>query len=61
VRGSFYPFPRGALHGKPAILPKPPWFITNREADEVMRKLTYFHGKPSPLKLPSIFLSALRG
>jgi aldehyde dehydrogenase (NAD(P)+) len=61
VRAPFYPFPRGALHGKAAILPKPPWFVTNKRADEVMRKLTAFEASPSPLKLPSIFFSALRG
>jgi aldehyde dehydrogenase (NAD(P)+) len=61
VRAPFYPFPRGAGHGQAAILPKPPWFVTNREAHQVMRKLTYFEGSPSALRLPSIFFSALRG
>ena len=61
VRAPFYPFPRGLSHGQPAILPKPPWFITNRRAHEVTRQLTYFEADPSPLKLPGIFLSALRG
>lgn len=61
VRAPFYPFPRGLGHGQTAILPKPPWFITNKRAHEVTRQLTYFEGNPSPLKLPGIFLSALRG
>jgi aldehyde dehydrogenase (NAD(P)+) len=61
VRAPFYPFPRGALHGSAAILPKPPWFVTNKRADETMRKLTDFEAAPSPLKLPGIFMSALRG
>jgi aldehyde dehydrogenase (NAD(P)+) len=61
VRAPFYPFPRGVGHGQAAILPKPPWFVTNREADQVMRKLTYFEGRPSALRLPGIFVSALRG
>jgi aldehyde dehydrogenase (NAD(P)+) len=61
VRAPFYPFPRGLGHGQAAILPKPPWFITNHQAHQVTRKLTYFEAEPSPLKLPSIFLSALRG
>lgn len=61
VRGSFYPFPRGLAHGRFAILPKPPWFVTNKEAHKVMRKLTYFEARPSPFKLPGIFASALRG
>jgi aldehyde dehydrogenase (NAD(P)+) len=61
VRAPFYPFPRGAAHLQPAILPKPPWFITNKRAHEVTRQLTYFEADPSPLKLPGIFYSALRG
>ncbi len=61
VRAPFYPFPRGVAHGHPAILPKPPWFVTNKQADAVARKLTYFEQNPSPLRLPSIFASALRG
>lgn len=61
VRAPFYPFPRGLAHGQAAILPKPPWFITNKRAHEVTRKLTFFEAAPSPLKLPSIFISALRG
>ncbi len=61
VRAPFYPFPRGLSHGQPAILPKPPWFITNKRAHEVTRQLTYFEADPSPLKLPGIFFSALRG
>jgi aldehyde dehydrogenase (NAD(P)+) len=61
VRAPFYPFPRGVAHGQAAILPKPPWFITNKRAHEVTRKLTFFEAAPSPLKLPGIFVSALRG
>jgi aldehyde dehydrogenase (NAD(P)+) len=61
VRAPFYPFPRGLAHGSAALLPKPPWFVTNKEAHEVMRKLTNFEANPSPLKLPGIFASALRG
>ena len=61
VRAPFYPFPRGVAHAQAAILPKPPWFITNKRAHEVTRKLTFFEAAPSPLKLPGIFVSALRG
>ncbi len=61
VRAPFYPFPRGLRHGQFALLPKPPWFITNRQAHQVTRKLTYFEADPSPFKLPGIFFSALRG
>ncbi|MDB4966307.1 MAG: Aldehyde dehydrogenase [Myxococcales bacterium] len=61
IRAPFYPFPRGVAHGQAAILPKPPWFITNKRAHETTRKLTFFEAAPSPLKLPSIFMSALLG
>ena len=61
VRQAFYPAPRGMLHGSFAILPKPPWFITNTMAAEVGRKLVEFEREPSAAKLPSIFFSALRG
>ena len=61
VRAPFYPFPRGLGHGQVSILPKPPWFVTNKQAREVLRKLTFFEASPSPLRLPGIFFSALRG
>ena len=61
VRAPFYPFPRGAAHGQAAILPKPPWFVTNKQAHEVTRRLTYFEADPNPLQLPGIFFAALRG
>ena len=61
VRAPFYPFPRGAAHLQAAILPKPPWFVTNKQAHEVTRQLTYFEANPSPLRLPGIFFAALRG
>jgi acyl-CoA reductase-like NAD-dependent aldehyde dehydrogenase len=61
VRAPFYPFPRGLAHGQAALLPKPPWFVTNRQAHRVTRKLAQFEASPSPLKLPGIFFSALRG
>ncbi len=38
MRGSFYPFPRTWLHGDPAFLPKPPWFITNKTAHTTTRE-----------------------
>ena len=61
IRQSFYPAPRGMLHGSFAILPKPPWFITNKQAAAVGRKLVALERKPSAAMIPGIFLSALRG
>ena len=61
VRQSFYPMPRGLLHGSFAILPKPPWFITNTSAATTARRFVAFERAPSVLKLPGIFASALQG
>ena len=61
VRQAFYPAPRGILHGSLALLPKPPWFITNRTAANTARGLVAFEADHSWLRLPGIFASALRG
>ncbi len=59
VRGSFYPMPRGFLHGQLAILPKPPWFVTSRTADTVGKKLVEFEATHNPLHLVGLFAAAL--
>lgn len=61
VDAPFRPFPRNLLHGSATLLPKPPWFITNRRAHKLGELLTKFQYRPSWLKLPRIFLNALRG
>lgn len=61
IRAPFRPFPAGLAHGGLHLSPKPPWFVTNRTAATTGRRLTHFAAKPSPLKLPGIFASALRG
>ncbi|MGC4962701.1 aldehyde dehydrogenase family protein [Gordonia sp. DT101] len=61
VRGPFRPAPRSVLHREWSISPKPPWFVTNRTAATTGRLLADFASAPSPLKLPAIFASALRG
>ncbi|HHQ48549.1 MAG TPA: aldehyde dehydrogenase family protein, partial [Acidobacteria bacterium] len=57
----FRPFPRTVLHGSFHLLPKPPWFVTNRQAHVVGRRLTNFVAHPGPQHLPGIFAAALRG
>lgn len=59
--GSFYPFPRSWLHGDPSLLPKPPWFVTNRTAATTARRVAAFAVDPGWHHVPGIFLSALRG
>ncbi len=61
VTAPFRPFPRTALSGGLTMLPKPPWFVTNRRQHVVGRLLTSFQHKPSWAKLPLLFMNALRG
>jgi aldehyde dehydrogenase (NAD(P)+) len=61
IRGSFYPFPRTWLHGDPAFLPKPPWFITNKTAHITTKGVARITLDPRYRHLPAILLSALRG
>jgi acyl-CoA reductase-like NAD-dependent aldehyde dehydrogenase len=61
IEAPFRPFPRNLLHGSLTLLPKPPWFVTNRKADVLGKLLTRFQHQPSFLKIPRIFLNALLG
>jgi len=61
VSAPWRPFPRNLLSGGLTLLPKPPWFVTNRTQHKTGKLLTYFEYKPSWLKLPRIFLNALLG
>lgn len=61
VQAPWRPFPRGVLSGQLTLLPKPPWFISNRQQHHVGKLLTRFQYKPSFLKLPRIFMHALLG
>ena len=61
VTGSFYPFPRGLAHGSPALLPRPPWFVTHRTAPTTTRRFTYYACSPGYRHVPGILASALLG
>lgn len=61
VQAPWRPFPRNLLSGGFTLLPKPPWFITNKKQHKIGRSLTRFQHSPGWLKLPRIFLDALRG
>ncbi|MDQ6929279.1 MAG: aldehyde dehydrogenase family protein [Candidatus Eremiobacteraeota bacterium] len=61
LRGPFYPFPRSVLHGRLTLLPRPPWFVTNKRAADIARRLLAFEYAPDMRKIPGIFGSALRG
>ena len=43
------------------IVPKPPWFVTHRNAHRVFPAVAALEADPSPLKLPRILAAALRG
>ncbi|HEY8711170.1 MAG TPA: aldehyde dehydrogenase family protein [Burkholderiaceae bacterium] len=61
IEAPFKPFPRNLLSLSFSLLPRPPWFITNRRAHVLGRLLTQFQYRPSFTKLPLIFFNALRG
>lgn len=61
ITAPFRPFPRNLLSGGLTLLPRPPWFVTNRKADKIGNLLTKFQYKPSFFKLPRIFINALLG
>ncbi len=61
VQAPFRPFPRSLLGGALTLLPTPPWFVSNRQAHNIARKLFAFQVKPSWFKLPGIFFDARGG
>lgn len=61
VQAPWRPFPRGLLSGQISLLPRPPFFITNKKQHKIGELLTRFQYKPSWFKLPRIFLNALLG
>ena len=61
VKAPWRPFPRGLLSMQFTLLPRPPFFITNKRQHKIGEALTKFQYKPNWLKLPGIFLDALRG
>jgi aldehyde dehydrogenase (NAD(P)+) len=61
IRGSFYAFPRGVLHGDYALLPRQPWLIGNRTGHITARRVTAFAFDNNLAHLPGIFAAALRG
>ncbi|MCE8510259.1 aldehyde dehydrogenase family protein [Ruegeria pomeroyi] len=61
IRAPWRPFPRGLLSGQFSLLPRPPFFITNKRQHKIGAALTKFQYKPNWLKLPGIFYHALLG
>jgi acyl-CoA reductase-like NAD-dependent aldehyde dehydrogenase len=61
VTAPFRPFPRSLTGGGWSLLPRPPWFVTNRKQHVIGALLTAFEHRPGWSKLPRIFLNALLG
>lgn len=61
VYAPFAPFPRSLRGGQFSLLPRPPWFITNRMQAEIGRALCDFEVAPSPGRAWRVASLALRG
>ncbi|KIN73336.1 aldehyde dehydrogenase family protein [Sulfitobacter guttiformis] len=61
IEAPWAPFPRNVVSGQLTLLPRPPWFVSNKKQDKIGRLLTSFQYKPSWFKIPRIFLNALLG
>lgn len=61
VYAPFAPFPRSLLGYGSALLPKPPWFVTNRNQDKIGRALCEFEVNKSPALLAKIATLAMTG
>jgi aldehyde dehydrogenase (NAD(P)+) len=59
VRAPFHPYPRSLAHGRPTLLPTPPWFVTHRRAHAVSERLTRFEADHAVRRVPGIFVAAL--
>ena len=49
------------LRGPFRVFPPPAWFLTNKNAPDIGRKLTYFNADPSLIRLPGLLWASLRG
>jgi aldehyde dehydrogenase (NAD(P)+) len=61
LRGAFRAFPRAWQHADFNLMPKPLWYVTNRNALETARRVTSFSLRPGWAHIPGLFAAALRG
>ena len=61
VYAPFAPFPRSVMgrYG-PTLLPKPPWFVTNRLADKIGQALIDFEMHQTPMAATKVAMLAMR-
>ncbi|HTV91897.1 MAG TPA: aldehyde dehydrogenase family protein [Verrucomicrobiae bacterium] len=60
VWAPFAPFPRSIAGYGATLLPKPPWFVTNRLADRIGEALVDFEVKQTPLAAMNVAMFAMR-
>lgn len=60
VYGPFAPFPRSIFGYGATLLPKPPWFVTNRLADRIAAALVEYEMQPSVLSAAKVAALAMR-
>lgn len=61
VYGPFAEFPRSFFGYGATMLPKPPWFVTNRTAEKTGRALVEFEMHRTPLNAAKVAMLAMRG
>lgn len=61
IRAPFAPFPRSLFGYGAALLPKPPWFVTNKTGASIGPALCEFEYRPSPINALRVALLAMRG
>ena len=61
IRAPFAPFPRSLFGFGGTLLPKPPWFVTNKTGASIGPALCDFEYRPSPLAALRVALLAMRG
>lgn len=59
--GPFYAYPRSMTKGAMTMLPKPPWFLLNKQGGNVQRRFTDFEFDRNPARIPGILADAMRG
>jgi hypothetical protein len=52
---------KSVLRGPFRVFPPPAWFINNKNAADIGRKMTYFNADPSLARIPGLLLASLRG
>jgi aldehyde dehydrogenase (NAD(P)+) len=60
VWAPFAPFPRSLFGYGATLLPKPPWFVTNRLADKIGQALIDFEMHQTPLSAMKVAMLAMR-